>query len=347
MVRLVDVKLHRFPDENYVAEVAFFQALRHGLAQGVLDKRSLEFAFHLLGFLPRKQRRRLYHYEPRRHLKEIGGDLQVSLRHSAEVQHELIQQHAYLDVLDIQLVLLYQREQCVQRSFEYLKLEAKSLHESPEEERSLVEQPHDTVAGKSERNGEHSEHEQREEYPVDYLLILLHEVDRLARQKARQYVETVERSDRHKVEYRKVNVDLRGVVKTEGDVSAGGGREVHKNKLVRYYHDIAEQDIREWTCKGGQRQRRTGLDLIAPAYIHRGGLRPAYAEEHHHYRAHHVDVSEWVQREPSLTFRGVVAKDLRHKTVGALVYREHHENDDKHREYRQNNANHLGFSDAA
>ena len=244
-------------------------------------------------------------------------------------------------------MLLYQRKQGVQRPFEYLKLEAKSLHASPEEERSLVEQPHDTVAGKSERNGEHSEHEQRKEYPVDNLLILLHEVDRPARQEARQYVETVERSDGHKVEHRKVNVDLRGVVKPEGDVSAGGGREVHKNQLVRYYHNVAEQDIRERSSKGGQRQRRAGLDLIAPADIHRGGLRPAYAEKHHHYRAHHVDVSEWVQREPSLTFRGVVAENLRHKAVGALVYREHHENDDKHREYRQNNADYLGFSDVA
>ena len=129
MICLVDLYFHRLADKYHVAEEALLKALRHGLAQGVFYQRTLKFLLHLLRLFLGKKRRGFYHDEPRRHLEELRSDLKIRLGHSVKIQHELIQQNADLDILDIQLVLLNERQHEVQRTLEYLKLEVQSFHQ--------------------------------------------------------------------------------------------------------------------------------------------------------------------------------------------------------------------------
>ena len=103
---------------------------RHLPAHLVFEQLSLELGFELepLLLVPRQQHDRLDVDEPGGHLEELAGDLEVLFLQRADMGQILLEQGGNLDVADVQLVLLDEEEQKVERAFKLLRFKQQFFH---------------------------------------------------------------------------------------------------------------------------------------------------------------------------------------------------------------------------
>ena len=122
---LFNRQFHRLTHKYISACVLLFQACSSHLAEGVLYQAALQFLFQLLALVILGQKRScLYIYEPCSHFQKISCVLVVLFFKTCHVLQILFQQHRYLDIVDVQLVLGDKVEQQVERTLKHIQFES-------------------------------------------------------------------------------------------------------------------------------------------------------------------------------------------------------------------------------
>ena len=128
-ILLIDRQLYRCPDIYQPSGIIFTQTFSRQLTERILQHPALKLFFQSLGlFRLRQQITGLDIYEPGGHFEKIGCLLIVFDICSVDISKILLQQQAYLDVVNIQFVLGNKMEQQIQRPFKSLQLELYALH---------------------------------------------------------------------------------------------------------------------------------------------------------------------------------------------------------------------------